>query len=141
MARAHLDFNSLTCLMCYYVQLQYTGDVSCVLCADMVIEAQSSLEAARGRSSVPQGAGPRIYVGGIPNAVSETMVRNYFSNWGKVRCMLVQVETTLTRCMPALQMCTHLLHEQWTRPTSLCRLRMYISQRRDHQEGGAPSVS
>jgi hypothetical protein len=37
------------------------------------------------RSAVPQGAGPRIYVGGIPNAVSETMVRKYFSNWGKVR--------------------------------------------------------
>ncbi|DBA89087.1 TPA: hypothetical protein ACH3X1_016264 [Trebouxia sp. C0004] len=35
------------------------------------------------RSAVPQGAGPRIYVGGIPNAVSETMVRKYFSNWGK----------------------------------------------------------
>ena len=37
------------------------------------------------RSAAPQGAGPRIYVGGIPNAVSETMVRKYFSNWGKVR--------------------------------------------------------
>ena len=37
------------------------------------------------RLAVPQGAGPRIYVGGIPNAVSETMVRKYFSNWGKVR--------------------------------------------------------
>lgn len=37
------------------------------------------------RSSLPQGAGPRIYVGGIPNAVSETMVRKYFANWGKVR--------------------------------------------------------
>lgn len=39
------------------------------------------------RSAVPQGAGPRIYVGGIPNAVSETMVRKYFSNWGKVRSL------------------------------------------------------
>ena len=36
------------------------------------------------RLGLLQGAGPRIYVGGIPNAVSETMVRNYFSNWGKV---------------------------------------------------------
>lgn len=36
------------------------------------------------RSGLPQGAGPRIYVGGIPNAVSETMVRKYFANWGKV---------------------------------------------------------
>lgn len=33
---------------------------------------------------VAQGTGPRIYVGGIPTAVSETMVRNYFSRWGKV---------------------------------------------------------
>ena len=39
---------------------------------------------AASRSSLPQGAGPRIYVGGIPNAVSETMVRKYFANWGKV---------------------------------------------------------
>ena len=41
-------------------------------------------DAGSGRPGVLQGAGPRIYVGGIPNAVSETMVRNYFSNWGKV---------------------------------------------------------
>ena len=39
------------------------------------------------RSGRPQGAGPRIYVGGIPNAVSETMVRKYFSSWGKVSLM------------------------------------------------------
>lgn len=36
------------------------------------------------RPSISQGAGPRIYVGGVPNAVSETMVKKYFSNWGKV---------------------------------------------------------
>jgi hypothetical protein len=31
-----------------------------------------------------RGRGPRIYVGGVPNAVSETMVRNYFLRWGQV---------------------------------------------------------
>lgn len=41
------------------------------------------------RSSLQQGAGPRIYVGGIPNAVSETMVRKYFANWGKVGPLLI----------------------------------------------------
>ena len=32
-----------------------------------------------------RGSGPRIYVGGIPTAVSETMVRNHFTQWGQVR--------------------------------------------------------
>lgn len=45
----------------------------------------SGVSESGSRSAVLQGAGPRIYVGGIPNAVSETMVRKYFSNWGKVR--------------------------------------------------------
>jgi hypothetical protein len=31
-----------------------------------------------------RGSGPRIYVGGIPTAVSETMVRNHFTQWGQV---------------------------------------------------------
>ena len=43
-----------------------------------------SSDAGSSRPSLLQGAVPRIYVGGIPNAVSETIVRNYFSNWGKV---------------------------------------------------------
>ena len=50
------------------------------------IEGTSTSASATVASSIPKGAGPRIYVGGIPNAVSETMVRNYFSNWGKVGC-------------------------------------------------------
>lgn len=45
------------------------------------VPAESS---AASQSRLPQGAGPRIYVGGIPNAVSETMVRKYFAIWGKV---------------------------------------------------------
>ncbi len=36
------------------------------------------------------GSGPRIYVGGIPTAVSETMVRNHFTQWGQVRALLPQ---------------------------------------------------
>jgi len=35
-------------------------------------------------SGADKGRGPRIYVGGIPTAVSETMVRNHFSQWGQV---------------------------------------------------------
>ena len=31
-----------------------------------------------------KGKGPRIYVGGIPTAVSETMVRGHFNQWGQV---------------------------------------------------------
>lgn len=31
-----------------------------------------------------RGSGPRIYVGGIPTAISETMVRNHFMQWGQV---------------------------------------------------------
>ena len=37
-----------------------------------------------GESGAEKGRGPRIYVGGIPTAVSETMVRNHFSQWGTV---------------------------------------------------------
>lgn len=39
-------------------------------------------------SGADKGRGPRIYVGGIPTAVSETMVRNHFSQWGQVGCPL-----------------------------------------------------
>ena len=35
-------------------------------------------------TDVPKGLGPRIYVGGIPNALSQTMIRNHFSHYGKV---------------------------------------------------------
>lgn len=52
------------------------------------------------RSTVPQGAGPRIYVGGIPNAVSETMVRKYFSNWGKVEDVYFPKERVSGRRRP-----------------------------------------
>lgn len=54
--------------------------------AERVTEAQGTADASRPRAGAGaiQGAGPRIYVGGIPTAVSETMVKNYFSNWGKV---------------------------------------------------------
>ena len=33
---------------------------------------------------LPRGSGPRVYVGGVPTAVSETMVRAHFSQWGQV---------------------------------------------------------
>ena len=33
---------------------------------------------------LPRGSGPRVYVGGVPTAVSETMVRAHFSQWGAV---------------------------------------------------------
>ncbi|KAA6421924.1 MAG: RNA recognition motif-containing [Trebouxia sp. A1-2] len=52
------------------------------------------------RSAVPQGAGPRIYVGGISNAVSETMVRKYFSNWGKVEDVYFPKERASGRRRP-----------------------------------------
>jgi len=32
----------------------------------------------------PRGSGPRVYVGGVPTAVSETMVRAHFGQWGAV---------------------------------------------------------
>ena len=44
--------------------------------------------AESGESGADKGRGPRIYVGGIPTAVSETMVRNHFSQWGQVSCHL-----------------------------------------------------
>jgi len=37
-----------------------------------------------------KGKGPRIYVGGIPTAVSETMVRGHFNQWGQVLPPLAQ---------------------------------------------------
>ncbi len=52
------------------------------------LPGQSSLQ---GQSPLPtsalpssRGSGPRIYVGGIPTAVSETMIRQHFSQWGQV---------------------------------------------------------
>ena len=42
------------------------------------------MAAEGGESGAEKGRGPRIYVGGIPTAVSETMVRNHFSQWGTV---------------------------------------------------------
>lgn len=35
-------------------------------------------------TDLPKGLGPRIYVGGIPSALSQTMIRNHFSQYGKV---------------------------------------------------------
>ena len=61
------------------------------------IEGTSTSASATIASSIPKGAGPRIYVGCIPNAVSETMVRNYFSNWGKV-CCCVPVMANMEGC-------------------------------------------
>ena len=57
------------------------------------VEGTGTSASATVASSIPKGAGPRIYVGGIPNAVSETMVRNYFSNWGKVCCCVAVMAT------------------------------------------------
>lgn len=52
--------------------------------AGQTSDQAGSSDGGPSRTGVLQGAGPRIYVGGIPNTVSETMVRNCFSNWGKV---------------------------------------------------------
>ena len=70
----------------------YSLHVEAVLCLrtgnEMHTSGSGGLDSGgAARSGLPQGAGPRIYVGGIPNAVSETMVRKYFSNWGKVSHM------------------------------------------------------
>ena len=46
------------------------------------LQAQSLLQSSALPSS--RGSGPRIYVGGIPTAVSETMIRQHFSQWGQV---------------------------------------------------------
>ncbi|CAL5224065.1 g6690 [Coccomyxa viridis] len=46
------------------------------------LPGQSSLQSSALPSS--RGSGPRIYVGGIPTAVSETMIRQHFSQWGQV---------------------------------------------------------
>ena len=46
------------------------------------LQGQSPLPASTVPSS--RGSGPRIYVGGIPTAVSETMIRQHFSQWGQV---------------------------------------------------------
>ncbi len=51
-------------------------------------------------SGADKGRGPRIYVGGIPTAVSETMVRNHFSQWGQVGCPLTCLRTV------CLQICS-----------------------------------
>ena len=32
----------------------------------------------------PKGLGPRIYVGGVSTVLSQTMIRNHFSQYGKV---------------------------------------------------------
>ncbi|DBB03861.1 TPA: hypothetical protein ACH3X1_012951 [Trebouxia sp. C0004] len=45
---------------------------------------RASSEDDTSASCVPKGLGPRIYVGGIPNALSQTMIKNHFSHYGKV---------------------------------------------------------
>ena len=50
------------------------------------LQGQSSLQS--GALPASRGSGPRIYVGGIPTAVSETMIRQHFSQWGQVGAKL-----------------------------------------------------
>ncbi|KAL0031678.1 hypothetical protein WJX79_000452 [Trebouxia sp. C0005] len=45
---------------------------------------RASSEDETSATCVPKGLGPRIYVGGIPNALSQTMIKNHFSHYGKV---------------------------------------------------------
>ena len=61
-------------------------------------------KAEGGESGADKGRGPRIYVGGIPTAVSETMVRNHFSQWG-------QVTTTVSSDAQGRGLCGPHLHE------------------------------
>ncbi len=44
---------------------------------------RASSEDETSATCVPKGLGPRIYVGGIPNALSQTMIKNHFSHYGK----------------------------------------------------------
>ena len=57
------------------------------------LPGQSSLQSSALPSS--RGSGPRIYVGGIPTAVSETMIRQHFSQWGQVGALQVYVNSLL----------------------------------------------
>ncbi len=44
---------------------------------------RASSEDETSATCVPKGLGPRIYVGGVPNALSQTMIKNHFSHYGK----------------------------------------------------------
>ncbi|CAK0732520.1 hypothetical protein CVIRNUC_000142 [Coccomyxa viridis] len=48
------------------------------------LSAQGASPLQPGALPSSRGSGPRIYVGGIPTAVSETMIRQHFSQWGQV---------------------------------------------------------
>lgn len=58
------------------------SDVSGTLAGQMI--DVSALRPGPNATLAGRGSGPRIYVGGIPTAVSETMVRNHFTQWGQV---------------------------------------------------------
>ena len=94
-------------------------------------------KAEGGESGADKGRGPRIYVGGIPTAVSETMVRNHFSQWGQVttKCPLMHMEGVCVDlifmspgCIWSRQLClggtptdyTLNLIQQYTKPKELC---------------------
>lgn len=99
---------SLPCTICVYC-----NSSPCML-AGSVAGTDSGVSESGSRSAVPQGAGPRIYVGGIPNAVSETMVRKYFSNWGKVRPLTGSKQFSQYRSIQFLPVLCSLLGSVWS---------------------------
>jgi len=70
------------------------------------LTGQSPLQSSALPSS--RGSGPRIYVGGIPTAVSETMIRQHFSQWGQVGSPLHLFWPLL--CPPALLPTSECVH-------------------------------
>lgn len=69
-----------------------------------------------------KGKGPRIYVGGIPTAVSETMVRGHFNQWGQVlsRASLQPVGESLQVYVSQIGLCAMCSTVFWFKTCCLC---------------------
>ena len=46
--------------------------------------AETDSTGTEGTDAVAKGLGPRIYIGGVSTAISQTMIRNHMSQFGKV---------------------------------------------------------
>ena len=49
-----------------------------------IADCESSVTEVAEAVATAKGLGPRIYVGGVSTAISQTMIRNHFSQYGKV---------------------------------------------------------